>query len=177
MSKENELQAKYGTVNKAANFEKTQKLNYLNETMIEFISKQELLFIATSDNKGNCDSSIRSGKQGFVKVKDPLTLFYPEYRGNGVFASLGNIAENPHIGLLFIDFFQTTVGLHINGKASILKSAPFNDPLAERWVSISVEEAYIHCSKHIPLLQKKEKNIHWGTNDAKHKGATFFSNI
>src|SRR5271167_4836156 len=56
----------------------------------------------------------------FVRVLDRTTLLYPEYRGNGVLASLGNISENPHIGLIFIDFFEATIGLHVNGKARIV---------------------------------------------------------
>jgi len=38
-----------------------------------------------------------------------------------------------------------------------------------------VEEAYIHCSKHIPLMQKRDKTIHWGTDDEKLKGGDFFN--
>ncbi|HIE80257.1 MAG TPA: pyridoxamine 5-phosphate oxidase, partial [Nitrospinaceae bacterium] len=38
-----------------------------------------------------------------------------------------------------------------------------------------VEEAYIHCSKHIPLMQKRDKKIHWGTDDEKLKGGDFFN--
>ena len=37
-------------------------------------------------------------------------------------ASLGNITENPHIGLVLVDFFETTVGLHLNGSAKILEN-------------------------------------------------------
>ena len=44
----------------------------------------------------------------------------------------------------------------------------------ERWILITVEEAYIHCSKHIPLLKKLDKKIHWGTDKEVHKGGDFF---
>ena len=44
----------------------------------------------------------------------------------------------------------------------------------ERWVVVEVEEAYIHCSKHIPLLKKLDKRIHWGTDDETHKGGDYF---
>jgi hypothetical protein len=122
---------------------------------------------------------------------DKNSLAYPEYKGNGIWASLGNIRENPHIGMIFIDFFQSTVGLHVNGKSKIIE----NDELAEyvelskelkvdaqikrsrkpeRWVLIEVEEAYIHCSKHIPLLQQLDKEIHWGTDNESFKGGDFF---
>ncbi len=117
-----------------------------------------------------------------------------EYRGNGVLASLGNIAENPHAGLLFIDFFRDKIGLHVNGAAQILSneellafpdfSAALRADFAETgwahlaravWVLVTVEEAYIHCSKHIPRLEKAgEEERHWGTDDVRAKGGDYF---
>ena len=44
----------------------------------------------------------------------------------------------------------------------------------ERWMLVEVEEAYIHCSKHVPLLQKLDKDIHWGTDDENYKGGDAF---
>jgi truncated hemoglobin YjbI len=105
---------------------------------------------------------------------------------------LGNITENPHIGLLIIDFFQDTVGLHINGKArivendelleykenlpqSILDEANLEGPKQpERWIMVEVEEAYVQCSKHIPLLKKEDKRIDWGTDSAAAKKVDYF---
>ena len=106
-------------------------------------------------------------------------------------ASLGNITENPHVGLLFIDFFESTIGLHVNGEASIVENDELQDrypslarALAdaadrdgrrpERWVIVTVVEAYIHCSKHIPLLRRLDKEIRWGTDDARQKGGDYF---
>ena len=92
-------------------------------------------------------------------------------------ASMGNILENPYIGMTFIDFFENTIGLHVNGKAKIVENdalladktqaSVVNDiqeggVAPERWIFITVEEAYIHCSKHIPHLKKLDKKIHWG---------------
>jgi predicted pyridoxine 5'-phosphate oxidase superfamily flavin-nucleotide-binding protein len=116
------LQEQYRTKKRAASFYENQMLNYLNEKMTEFVSKQSMVFIATADASGNCDSSFRAGSAGFVRVLDEKTLIYPEYRGNGVMASLGNIIENPHIGLMFIDFFEHNIGLHVNGIASIIEN-------------------------------------------------------
>ncbi|MFC0562458.1 pyridoxamine 5'-phosphate oxidase family protein [Halalkalibacter alkalisediminis] len=173
-SGEQMLQEKYNTSKRAAAFYNNQMLDCLNPTMKEFISNQEMVFISTSDRHGHCDSSFRAGSPGFVRVVNNSTVMYPEYRGNGVMASMGNITENPHIGLMFIDFFESRVGLHVNGKAYICENKeldtlnlPKEDILdieikegkrAERWVVIEVEEAFIHCSKHIPLLEKKDKS-------------------
>jgi predicted pyridoxine 5'-phosphate oxidase superfamily flavin-nucleotide-binding protein len=184
------LQEQHGTIKKASTFYENQMLNYLNDMMTDFIAKQGMMFIATADSSGNCDSSFRAGSVGFVRVINDKTLIYPEYKGNGVMASLGNIIENPHIGLMFIDFFEHSIGLHVNGTASIIENGQLtslkmteklmndikekegNRP--ERWVIIKVDEAYIHCSKHIPKLKQMDKKIYWGTVDEKQKGGDFF---
>ncbi len=187
------LQQKYGTMQRALRFYDKQVLNYLSPVMKEFIARQEVLFIATSDKHGDCDCSFRFGKPGFVRTLNDNYLVYPEYRGNGVMASQGNITENPHIGMIFVDFFASTVGLHVNGKAKIVEnddllkyrkelSKDVIDELKaegrfrpERWIMVEIEEAYIHCSKHIPLLKKAEKDITWGTDDDGLKRSDFFA--
>lgn len=169
------LQRQFRTEQRANAFYEHQVLSALNAEMMEFIANQQMVFISTADAKGNCDTSFRAGDKGFVRVVDTSTIVYPEYRGNGVYASLGNIYENPHMGLLFIDFFDHAIGLHVNGKAAIVESVPgYDDARAERWVRIDVEEAYIHCSKHIPRLVRIDKEIHWGTDNAEFKGGDFF---
>ncbi len=186
---EHALQQTFGTSKRAENFYNRQMLGRLNTAMRAFIEQQEMLFIATADTHGECDCSFRAGLPGFVRVVDEKRLLFPEYRGNGVLASLGNISENAQIGLMFLDFFKNTIGLHVNGRATIVENAdlaqiPGLPPAAlrdaaggrqaERWVLVEVEEAYIHCSKHIPLLAKQEKTIEWGTDDARLKGGNFF---
>lgn len=182
---EHRLQKKYKTDQRARAFYKNQTLDHLNARMRDFIGRQEMVFLATADAQGHCDSSFRAGPRGFVLVLSEKVLAYPEYRGNGVMASLANITENPHIGLFFADFFESTIGLHINGRAKIAEKTdserhglPGGDssvkPAPERWVLVEVEEAYIHCSKHVPLLRKIEKAIHWGTDDPNHKGGDYF---
>ncbi len=188
---EHQAQEKFGTTRRALVFYNKQMLNYLNPVMREFIARQEMVFIATADAHGECDCSVRAGLPGFVHVFDEKTLAYPEYRGNGVMASVGNLLENPHIGMIFIDFFQSTVGLHVNGEARVVDN---EDLLArsdvtpemikatkttggrcpERWILVKVEEAYIHCSKHVPLLKKQDKEIYWGTDDENRKGGDYF---
>jgi len=169
---EHKLQEKYETQANAKRFYEREVYDYITDVMDTFIQKQTMLFIATSDKSGECDSSFRSAQKDFVKVLDKKRLIYPEFNGNGVMASLGNISENGHIGMLFIDFFDTLSGLHVNGKADIvdndaleqhlskdecLKVAELTQTLSQEqvtWVLVSVEEAYIHCSKNIPTLQK-----------------------
>ncbi len=188
---EHAVQERWDAVDRARTFYDRQMLDHLNPAMREFIARQEMVFVSTSDARGECDSSFRAGEPGFVVVLDERTVLYPELRGNGVYASLGNISENPHIGMLFVDFFEDMVGLHVNGTVEILEhevlladervTVPLLEMLTrvggrrpERWVEVTVHEAYIHCSKHIPRLAKLEKKVDWGTDDAKRKGGDYF---
>jgi uncharacterized protein len=189
---ERDLQEQYGTRARAEAFYHKQMLSYINPQMRTFIARQEMFFLATADGHGECDVTFRAGEAGFVHVLGEQILVYPEYRGNGVLASLGNIAENPHAGLLFVDFFRDKVGLHVNGTARILSneellacpdfSAALRADIAEtggrrpeRWVLVTVEEAYIHCSKHIPQLEKAGAEVRqWGTDDVRAKGGDYF---
>jgi NAD(P)H-nitrite reductase large subunit/predicted pyridoxine 5'-phosphate oxidase superfamily flavin-nucleotide-binding protein len=196
---EHELQSKYGKSFQALAFYKHRVLDHLNTAMREFISGQEMMFVGTADRNGNADASFRAGHPSFVKVLDERTLAYPEFRGNGVMSSMGNISENPHVGLMFIDFAKDRIGLHVNGSARIVEHDEFvrfmqdrsaaevvlgdstlTDLIAkdpgnlERWVIVSIDEAYMHCSKHIPLMKKADREVSWGTDDVQAKGGDYF---
>jgi predicted pyridoxine 5'-phosphate oxidase superfamily flavin-nucleotide-binding protein len=175
---EHQLQHRYQTQERARRFYRRQMLGRLNERMVEFIGRQEMVWVATADANGECDCSFRAGPPGFVQVLDDRTVRYPEYRGNGVMASLGNIAENPHVGMVFLDFDQERIGLHVNGTARIVEAGGDGDgarPRVERWVEVRVQEAYIHCRKHLPhLVRMNGEGRDWGTDDARAKGGDYF---
>ena len=190
-SGEHQAQLQFGTTQRASAFYRQQMLGELNDVMQTFIKEQEFVFIATADARGAADSSFRAGLPGFIHVLSPQKLVFPEFRGNGVMASVGNILENPQIGMMFIDFFEHRVGLHVNGWATVIDNDDvMNEPgvtdalredAAEKggrhpecWIVVDVEEAYIHCSKHIPILEKKKKPMYWGTDDEHAKRGSFF---
>ncbi|WP_242613473.1 pyridoxamine 5'-phosphate oxidase family protein [Herbihabitans rhizosphaerae] len=180
------LQCAYGTRDRARKFYDDQVLDRLNETMVEFVGRMEMAFVSTADAAGECDASLRAGPAGFLQVLDERHIAYPEYRGNGVLASLGNISENPHVGILMLDFVRDLIGLHVNGRARIVEDADLRvdhpglpadgarGRTPERWVVVEVEEAYIHCRKHIPRMQPVPRSRDWGTDDVKRKGGDYF---
>ncbi|MFE0187021.1 pyridoxamine 5'-phosphate oxidase family protein [Streptomyces sp. NPDC059008] len=184
------VQQRLGTTERADRFYQDQVLDHLNARMQEFVSRQEMFFLSTADRHGDCDATFRAGPPGFLQVLDERTLAYPEYRGNGVMASIGNISENPRLGMLMVDFTRDRIGLHVNGRARVVMDDEMRachvglpvDPVpgrrAQLWVTVEVEEAYIHCSKHIPHLQKVPAHQRgaraWGTDDFKRKGGDFF---
>ncbi|MFC8592932.1 pyridoxamine 5'-phosphate oxidase family protein [Streptomyces atroolivaceus] len=159
------LQSHLGTSERADAFYDRQVHPHLTAAMRDFIHRQSMVFLSTADARGHCDATFRAGPPGFVTVLGDRTLAYPEYRGNGVLASAGNIAENPHIGLLFMDFTHDHIGLHVNGSAQLVgdqelrgahpwipaDTAPGRYPVL--WTVITLHEAYVHCSKHIPHLE------------------------
>ena len=67
-----------------------------------FIESAAFFFIATADAQGRPDCSFKAGMPGFVRVTGAGELAFPDYDGNGMFKSLGNLLVNPNIGLLFI---------------------------------------------------------------------------
>jgi predicted pyridoxine 5'-phosphate oxidase superfamily flavin-nucleotide-binding protein len=180
------LQAAYGTTDRAARFYRDQVLDHLNPQMTEFTERMEMAFVATSDASGECDCSLRAGPAGFIHVLNEKTLAYPEYRGNGVLASLGNISENAHVAVLMVDFVTDLIGLHVNGTASIVEDVVLRGEYPalpvdgergrtpERWVLVHVVEAYVHCRKHIPRMMPVDRVRGWGTDDPLPKGGDYF---
>ncbi|MGH9342855.1 MAG: pyridoxamine 5'-phosphate oxidase family protein [Terriglobia bacterium] len=118
------------------------------------ISAADTFFIASYHLEQGADVSHKGGSPGFVRVIDACHLSFPDFNGNSMFNTLGNITVNPHAGLLFIDF-DTGRTLQLAGLASIDWSAERASHFAgaERMVDFAVEEI-IDNSLGFPLLTK-----------------------
>ena len=114
----------------------------LTDTQQAWIARADTFFIASTHPQGGADVSHRGGNPGFVRVVDEATLVFPDYSGNTMFQTLGNIAANPRAGLLFVDWEQGTT-LQVTGGAQIVwdtkRIAQFAG--AERLVEFAIEEA------------------------------------
>ncbi len=108
----------------------------------DWIAEADTLFIASAHPESGADASHRGGYPGFVRVEDARTLLLPDYSGNNMFNTLGNLAVNPRIGLLFPDFHRGRT-LQISGRAAILWDDPrMNEiPGARRLLRVSIDEA------------------------------------
>jgi predicted pyridoxine 5'-phosphate oxidase superfamily flavin-nucleotide-binding protein len=85
----------------------------------ELIAAADTFFVATADADGNADASHRGGNPGFLQVLSSTQLRWPDYQGNSMFMTLGNIAVNPHCGILIPDW--TTGGtLQLTGTAELV---------------------------------------------------------
>jgi len=109
-----------------------------------FIESAIYFFLATADAQGRPDCSFKGGPEGFVRVTGPAELAFPDYDGNGMYKSLGNLDVNPHVGLLFIAMHGTPRRLRINGEARIVRG----DPL--------LQEIFPNCPRYIPTLTLTE---------------------
>ncbi|HJS58242.1 MAG TPA: pyridoxamine 5'-phosphate oxidase family protein [Vicinamibacteria bacterium] len=82
------------------------------------IERADTLFIASFHPQGGADASHRGGLPGFVQVLAPDRLAFDDYPGNGMFNTLGNLAEYPQAGLLFVDFVTGDL-LQATGRADV----------------------------------------------------------
>ena len=124
-----------------------------------FIENAAYFFLATADREGRPDCSFKGGAPGFVRVVGPSELVFPDFDGNGMFKSLGNIEVNSGVGLLFIDF-EKPRRLRVNGSAVVRT----DDPLlmqtvgAQLIVRVTAHAIFPNCPRYIPTMKITEES-------------------
>ena len=127
-----------------------------------FIESAMYFFMATADTDGRPDCSFKGGAPGFVRVTASDELAFPDYDGNGMFKSLGNLLVNPDIGLLFIDLHEKPRRLRVNGEARVSR----DDPLlaltvgAQLIVRVKARAIFPNCPRYIPSMQFTEHSTY-----------------
>lgn len=121
----------------------------------EFIDGSIYFFLATADDQGRPDVSFKGGPAGFVRVTGPDELAFPDYDGNGMFRSLGNLGVNPNVGLLFIAMHGRPRRLRVSGIASVNRSDPLlaSTVGAQMIVRVKATAIFPNCPRYIPSLQ------------------------
>jgi len=119
-----------------------------------FIERSAMFFIATADSQGRPDCSYKGGLPGFVRVVDECTLAIPDYDGNGMYRTWGNVLANPRVGLLFIDF-ENPKRLRINGTAIVREDDPLREscPGAVFIVRVTAELIFPNCPRYLHKMQ------------------------
>jgi predicted pyridoxine 5'-phosphate oxidase superfamily flavin-nucleotide-binding protein len=116
----------------------------------ELIQSSPFFFIATTW-QDYVDCSIRSGDPGFVRIVGSNALEYPEYDGNSMYRTIGNIARNPNVGLLFVRFDGRSRRIRVNGRAAILDDAASLGRHHGAKLVVRVEyEIYPNCPRYVP---------------------------
>jgi len=119
-----------------------------------FIESAIYFFLATADADGHPDCSFKGGAPGFVRVTAPNELAFPDYDGNGMFKSLGNISINRHVGMLFIAMHGKPQRLRVNGTARVLREDPLMAEIAgaQLIVRVTAQAIFPNCPRNIPEL-------------------------
>ncbi|WP_210367544.1 pyridoxamine 5'-phosphate oxidase family protein [Bacillus sp. REN3] len=106
----------------------------------KWIEGADTFFIASTNGSGEMDASHRGGSPGFIKVMDDKNIIFPDYFGNNMFNTLGNLESDPNAGLLFIDFIDCNT-LQVTGKARVLwnEGAAKEFPGAERLIHFEID--------------------------------------
>ena len=127
-----------------------------------FIESLPYFFLATADAHGRPDCSFKGGPPGFVRVTGPSEIAFPDYDGNGMFKSLGNLMSNAQVGLLFIAMHDRPRRLRVNGAARVSD----DDPLlaetvgAQLIVRVAARAIFPNCPRYVPAMQMTGPSIY-----------------
>jgi predicted pyridoxine 5'-phosphate oxidase superfamily flavin-nucleotide-binding protein len=153
------LQASFDTRRIADRIEEKLVGDTISDNDKAFIERLDMFFFATADEQGNPNCSYKGGDPGFVRVLDEHNIAFPNYDGNGMYLSMGNILRNPSVGMLFIAF-DTGHRLRLNGEASIDPvDALINEyPGAQFVVRVRAGEVFPNCPRYIHRYQLVERS-------------------
>jgi uncharacterized protein len=121
----------------------------------------DMFFLATADVDGRPQCSYKGGEPGFVRVLSDTMIAFPNYDGNGMYLSMGNVLDNPYVGLLFIDFVSAHPSrLRLNGVASVDE----RDELIDRYegaqfiVRVRATQVFPNCPRYIHRMALVERS-------------------
>ena len=154
------LQRQFDTQRLANRLDEAIVHDYITEDDRDFIQSLDLFFIATVDDRGRVNCSYKGGEPGFIRVLDPQTIAFPNYDGNGMYLSMGNVIKTGQVGLLFIDF-QNQSRMRLNGEATIDLQDPLlaEYPEAQFIVRVKAREVFPNCSRYIHRMILDERSV------------------
>jgi predicted pyridoxine 5'-phosphate oxidase superfamily flavin-nucleotide-binding protein len=145
------VQGRFASTALADRLEQVTHRTALTQADADFISAASFFFLATADAAGRPDCSYKGGAPGFVRAAAPDLIVFPDYDGNGMFRSLGNIGVNPAVALLFIAMDAAPKRLRVNGRAVVA----FEDPMladfagAQALIKVTPEHIFPNCPRYI----------------------------
>jgi len=152
-----ELQDAFGTRKLADRIEEIACVTEFDDETKAFIEAQDMFFLASMDHNGRPTVSYKGGDVGLAKVIDNQTLVFPNYDGNGMYMSMGNLAQNSEVGLLFISF-ERPHRIRVQGTATVSREDPLlaQFPGADMLVRVKLSEMWQNCPRYIHRYQKLE---------------------
>lgn len=122
-----------------------------------FIRSLDMFWLASVDDKGSPTVSYKGGAPGFVHILDARTLLFPNYDGNGMYFSMGNVATTAQVGMLFMDFVKPN-RLRVQGKAALTDDPALvgRFPGAQFAVQVQITALIQNCPRYITRMQRVE---------------------
>lgn len=149
------LQRRFDTERLADRIEQRLCHDRLSEDDRAFIARLDMFFLATVSAAGQPSCSYKGGDPGFVRSVDAGTLIFPNYDGNGMYLSMGNLSATAQVGMLFIDFARPQ-RLRVHGEARIVPADTIDPPFAgaQFVVSVAVQQVFPNCPRYIHSMQE-----------------------
>jgi hypothetical protein len=153
------LQDRFDTRRLADRLDEVKVRDFIDDGDRRFVEGCDMVFIATADAEGRPNCSYKGGDPGFVRVVDERTVALPNYDGNGMYLTWGNVLVNPSVGLLFISFAEGR-RMRLNGEASVDEGdelmAEF--PGAQFVVRVRAREVFPNCPRYIHRYELVERS-------------------
>jgi predicted pyridoxine 5'-phosphate oxidase superfamily flavin-nucleotide-binding protein len=153
-----ELQDRFDSRRIADRLEEVNVSSTFSDYQRELIDAAPMFWLATADAEGFPDVSYKGGMPGFVRVIGESELAFPNYDGNGMYKSLGNVLVNPRVGLLFIRWAGGQRRVRVQGRASL----HHDDPLMAEWagaqlvVRVRAERVFLNCPRYLHHMELRE---------------------
>jgi predicted pyridoxine 5'-phosphate oxidase superfamily flavin-nucleotide-binding protein len=159
-TEQKELQAHMGTTRIAERIAQTRRRTAFNDSDVQIISATSFFFIASAATEGTLDCSVKCGPEGFVRMESPSTLVFPDYDGNGMFRTLGNIRATSRVALLFLEFAGEKRKLRVHGNAEVTGMPEILGKLpgAQLAVKVAVTDIFPNCPRYLPTLQQIDRS-------------------
>ena len=157
-----QLQDRFDTRRIADRLEKVDLHRAFTDAERDMIEAAPMFFLATVDPDGFPDVSYKGGMPGFVRVVGDSTLAFPNYDGNGMYKSLGNVLANAHVGLIFVRWTDAPKKLRVQGRASLHFDDPLIDqmPGAQLIVRVQAERIFDNCPRYLHRMLLEEHSVY-----------------
>jgi hypothetical protein len=155
------LQADFDSTRLADRLVENTVSDELEDWQTKVIERASFFFLATVDVDGWPDVSYKGGAPGFVHVVNRSTLAFPSYDGNGMYRSMGNIADTGKVSLLFVDFDKPK-RVRIHGTATLHHEPEWLSRFreAELVVQVRVGRAFFNCPRYLHNLREGALSPH-----------------
>ena len=151
-----ELQRRFDTERLADRIEQRLCRDQISADDRQLIERLDMFFLATADAAGQPTCSYKGGDPGFVRIIDERTLVFPNYDGNGMYLSMGNLAATTQVGMLFIDFAKPQ-RLRVHGRAGIISADAVEPGFtgAQFLVRVAVQQVFPNCPRYVHAMREE----------------------